>query len=94
MTEIPGRIRTCVGCRTERPKNEMLRVARGADGVIAIDTTGRRQGRGAYICPDPECLRAAVKKKALSRALKHHVGNEIYAMMEQWCADRENTSGR
>ena len=85
MTAVPGRIRTCVGCRAERPKNEMLRVVRGADGVIAVETNGRLQGRGAYICPNPECLNAAVKKKALSRALKRPVGNEIYAMIEPFC---------
>ena len=84
----------CVGCRAERPKSEMVRVVRGADGVIAIDSTGRMQGRGAYICHDPECLRAAIKKKALSRALKHPVGGEIYAMIEPLCGAQRNASGQ
>ena len=94
MTEILKRIRTCVGCRAERPKNEMLRVVKVSGGVITMDTTGRQQGRGAYLCPDTECLRMAVKKKALSRALRHPVGNEIYAMMEQLCSSRGNAAGR
>lgn len=94
MTGIARRVRTCVGCRAERPKNEMLRVVRGTDGVIAIDATGRMQGRGAYICPDAECLRAAVRKKALARALKHPVGNEIYAMAESLCPAEGNAAGR
>ena len=94
MTEVRRRVRTCVGCRAERPKNEMLRVVRSADGAIAIDTNGRLQGRGAYICPDLGCLRAAVKKKALSRALKYPVGNEIYSMMEQLCSARGNADGQ
>ena len=88
------RVRKCVGCMAGRPKNEMLRVVRGIDGVIAIDATGRRQGRGAYICPNPECLRAAVKKKALSRALKHPVGDEIYAMIEPLCSTEGNAAGQ
>ena len=93
MTEVAKRVRMCVGCRAERPKNEMLRVVRGADGVVEMDTIGRLQGRGAYLCPDLECLRAAIKKKALPRALKHPVGNEIYAMIEPLCSDRGNAAG-
>jgi len=92
MTEVKRRIRKCVGCGAERPKNEMLRVVRGINGVIAIDSTGRSQGRGAYLCPNPECLRTAIKKKALSRALKHPVGNEIYALIEPLCSAEENES--
>ena len=92
MTEVVKRVRTCVGCRAERPKNEMLRVVRGVDGVIAVDTAGRLQGRGAYLCFNPECLRVAVKKKALSRALRHPVGSEIYSMMEPLCCARENAA--
>ena len=94
MTEAPRRVRRCVGCRAERPKNEMLRVVRGVDGAVAIDATGRLQGRGAYICPDSECLRAAIKKKALSRALKHPVEGEIYAMMEPLCSPENNADGQ
>ena len=94
MTEVVRRVRKCVGCGAERPKHEMLRVVRGTDGVISIDTTGRQQGRGAYICPNPECLRGAVKKKALSRALKHPLGSEIYVMMEQLCSAEGNAAGQ
>ena len=94
MTEIVKRVRKCVGCGAERPKNEMLRVVRGKDGVIAIDTAGRLQGRGAYICPNADCLKTAVKKKALSRALKHPVENEIYAMIAPLCSTEGNAAGQ
>ncbi|MCL2683824.1 MAG: YlxR family protein [Synergistaceae bacterium] len=88
------RVRKCVACGAERHKNEMLRIVRRTDGVIALDTTGRLQGRGAYICPSPECLGAAVKKKALSRALKHPVENEIYAVIEPLCRAEGNPDGQ
>ena len=67
----PRRIpqRTCVGCRTVRPKRELIRVVRRPTGEIEVDFTGKVPGRGAYICPDVECLRAAVKGDALIETL-------------------------
>ena len=70
----------------------MLRIVRGLDGAIVVDSTGRLHGRGAYICPTPNCLSTAVKKKALSRALKHPVENEIYAILELLCAAEGNAA--
>src|SRR6266852_4865096 len=77
----PGRVgtRTCVACRQEAGKGSLVRVVRGADGAAAVDTTGRAQGRGAYLHRDPACLEIARKKKALERALKATVGAEVWA---------------
>lgn len=62
-------VRMCVACRQSKPKNELVRVVRTAEGEIALDATGRKPGRGAYICKSTECLKKAKKTKALDRAL-------------------------
>jgi len=70
-------VRTCVGCRTARPKKELIRVVRDPDGELHVDPTGKKSGRGAYICPDENCLDAAVKGKRLERALERPVPDEL-----------------
>jgi uncharacterized protein len=62
--------RSCVACRTPRPKRELLRIVRTPDGTVTVDETGRLAGRGAYICRTEACLDKAITKGALSRALK------------------------
>ena len=62
--------RTCVACRSLRPKREMVRVVRTPDGPVEIDPTGKRSGRGAYVCRLRDCWQVAVRRKALDRALK------------------------
>ncbi len=62
--------RTCVGCGAKRPKVELLRVVRSPEGKVFLDLSGKRSGRGAYICPNIDCFRKAVKRKALQRSLK------------------------
>jgi predicted RNA-binding protein YlxR (DUF448 family) len=74
----PRRARKCAGCGLERTKTEMLRVVRAPDGAVSIDTSGRAQGRGAYICRNAECLDRAVKKNAFSRVLKCPVDRSFY----------------
>ena len=71
-------IRQCVGCRTQRPKRELTRVVRSPEGEISIDSRGKKPGRGAYVCRDPECLKKAIKSKALSRALDTPIPEEIF----------------
>ncbi|MGI6037692.1 MAG: RNase P modulator RnpM [Limnochordia bacterium] len=75
----PKRIpsRTCVGCRTVKAKKEMWRIVREPTGNISFDETGKRSGRGAYICPSPQCLAEALKSKALSRALQTEIPPEV-----------------
>lgn len=62
-------IRTCVACRTARNKRDLVRIVRTTDGVVELDATGKLSGRGAYLCPQVECLKTAVKRRALNRAL-------------------------
>src|SRR4051794_41529985 len=62
--------RTCVACRSQRPKREMVRVVRAPDGTVGVDLTGKRSGRGAYLCLQPGCWQTALKRHALDKALK------------------------
>jgi uncharacterized protein len=62
--------RTCVACRQTSAKRQLVRVVRGVDGSVAIDPTGKRSGRGAYLCDSAECWQAALKRGILVRALK------------------------
>jgi predicted RNA-binding protein YlxR (DUF448 family) len=62
-------VRTCVACRTERQKRDFVRVVRAPDGTVSVDSTGRVNGRGAYLCADGSCWAAALKKKSIERAL-------------------------
>lgn len=71
-------MRMCVGCREMKPKKELLRVVRTTLGEVRIDSTGKLNGRGAYICPNSDCLNKAQKIRALERALEHKVDNEVF----------------
>lgn len=71
-------MRQCVGCRQMKPKRELTRVVRSPEGELSIDGRGKKPGRGAYVCPDPECLKKAIRSKALARALDTPVPEEIY----------------
>jgi predicted RNA-binding protein YlxR (DUF448 family) len=62
--------RTCVGCRQVRPKGSLLRLARGPDGVVTVDRTGRAAGRGAYVCRQPRCVKEMLKPGRLGRAFR------------------------
>lgn len=76
-------MRTCVGCRTVKPKKELIRIVRTPEAAVEIDTTGKRSGRGAYICPSIECLQNAIKKRQLERALNIRIEPEIQVILEQ-----------
>lgn len=76
------RPRTCVGCGKEKDKRELVRVARSPRGHVAVDITGKAPGRGAYICPDRECLLRAKKKKGLEKALRTEITPEVYSQLE------------
>ena len=69
--------RTCLGCREVRNKNELVRIVRTPEGEVILDAKGRANGRGAYICSNAECLRKAVRTKALERALKVEIPEAI-----------------
>lgn len=76
-------MRMCTGCRQRNPKKEMIRVVRNAEGVVGIDKTGKASGRGAYICPRPECLQAAVRSKALEKALEAAIDASLYERLKE-----------
>ena len=75
-------IRQCTACRTGKPKRELLRIVRSPEGNISVDFTGKANGRGAYICHDPACLTKARKIRALERAFKCAIADEVFAALE------------
>jgi len=79
VKKIP--IRTCIGCNESKPKRELIRIVKTSDGDVSIDLTGKKNGRGAYICPSVSCLEKAIKTKRLSRAFEMPIENELYEKM-------------
>ena len=75
--------RQCIGCGEMKNKKEMLRVLKTTDEQIIIDATGRKNGRGAYICPSMDCYKKAVKNKGLERSLKMAIPKEVYEALEK-----------
>ena len=75
-------MRKCSGCGAMKPKKELVRVVKSPQGEISLDLTGKKSGRGAYICPDLNCLQAARKAKRLERALECATPAEVYDAME------------
>ena len=81
VKKIPQRL--CIGCGEMKNKKEMIRVLKTAEDGIVIDETGRKNGRGAYICPSMDCFRKAVKGKGLERSLKMAIPKEVYETLEK-----------
>ena len=75
--------RQCMGCRERKAKRDMIRVVRGTDGTVSLDFGGKKNGRGAYICPDPECLKKAIRSKSLDRSLEVTIPQEVYDRLEK-----------
>ena len=71
-------MRQCVGCREMKPKKELIRVVKSPEGTLSLDFRGKAPGRGAYLCPDPACLKRAMKSKALERGFEIPIPQEIY----------------
>lgn len=70
-------MRQCVGCREMKSKKELFRIIKTAENEILLDVTGKKNGRGAYICPNEECLLQAIKSKGLERSLKTAIPQEV-----------------
>ena len=70
--------RQCMGCRERKAKRDMIRVVRTTEGTVTLDFGGKLNGRGAYVCPDPECLKKAQRSKALERSLEVAIPEEVY----------------
>lgn len=84
-------MRQCVGCGEMKNKKEMLRVIKTSEEEILLDTTGKKNGRGAYICPNEECLKKAIKSKGLERSLKTAIPQEV---IENLTKEMENIAAR
>lgn len=80
-------MRMCNGCGEMKPKKELIRVVKSKEGDISLDLTGKKAGRGAYICHNPECLQKARKARRLEKAFSAKIPNEIYDEMEQQLKD-------
>lgn len=76
-------LRQCVGCREMKPKRELIRVVRSPEGEITLDFKGKAPGRGAYLCPDGQCLKRARKAKALERAFSLQIPGEVWDTLER-----------
>ena len=76
-------LRKCVGCQAMKSKKELLRILRREDGTVCLDLTGRANGRGAYLCPDVECLRRARKSGSIARSLKTAIPEETFDALER-----------
>ena len=81
MKKIP--MRMCTGCGEMKPKRELIRVVKSPEGKIALDKTGRLPGRGAYVCPDLECLKKARKTRRLERVFSSAIPEEVYDALEK-----------
>ena len=81
VKKIP--LRQCIGCGEMKSKKEMIRVIKTAEGEILLDATGRKNGRGAYLCPSMECFKKAVKGRGLERSFKMAIPKEVYETLEK-----------
>ena len=81
MKKIPQR--SCIVCRTKKDKNELIRIVRNQTNEIIIDESGKKPGKGAYICDSIECLEKGIKSKALKRALEVEIPEEIYENLRE-----------
>ncbi|MBO5180025.1 MAG: YlxR family protein [Clostridia bacterium] len=76
MKKVP--LRRCLGCFESKPKNELIRVVKSKEGEITLDKTGKKQGRGAYICYNKDCLEKVIKTKKLDKEFDTLISNDIY----------------
>ena len=81
VKKIP--LRQCIGCGEMKSKKEMIRVIKTAEDQILLDATGRKNGRGAYLCPSMECFKKAVKGRGLERSFKMAIPREVYETLEK-----------
>ena len=85
VKKIP--LRQCIGCGEMKSKKEMIRVIKTAEDQILLDATGRKNGRGAYLCPSMECFKKAVKGRGLERSFKMAIPREVYETLEKEMED-------
>ena len=88
MNQQPKKVRKiperqCMGCNEKKPKRELLRIVRTPEGTVELDFTGRKNGRGTYICQDVNCLKKVRKSKRLERTLEVEIPDAVYAALEE-----------
>lgn len=81
MKKIP--MRQCIGCGTQKSKNELIRIIKTDEGKVILDKSGRKNGRGAYLCDDIKCLEITIKKKGLDRSFKEAVPDTVYEELKK-----------
>lgn len=81
-------MRKCVGCNESKSKKELVRIVRSPEGDISLDTTGKKSGRGAYICPSADCLKKAVKSKRIDKILEVTVPVSVYEDAERMLTEQ------
>lgn len=80
-------MRKCMGCNEMKPKKELVRVVRSKEGEVSLDLTGKKPGRGAYLCKDLSCLKKARKSKRIEKVLEVSISPELYDTMESEISD-------
>lgn len=85
VKKIPARL--CLGCQQQFPKKELLRIVKSPEGEFSVDDSGRKPGRGAYICRNMECLQKAMKSHGLERSFKGAIERSVYKELEQQLQD-------
>lgn len=86
-------LRQCLGCREMKPKRELVRVVRSPEGTVSLDLKGKAPGRGAYVCRNPECLRKALRAKAIARSLSVEIPPELYDVLTRQMEEDHGTEG-
>lgn len=84
-------LRMCSGCGEMKPKKELVRVVKSKENEISLDLTGKKAGRGAYVCSNLECLKKARKARRLERAFSSKIPDEVYDEMERQLAEQAET---
>ncbi len=83
MTVKKVPMRTCIACRSEKPKKELIRIVKNKEGEYAVDRTGKLNGRGAYVCDDKACFEKVIKRKLLNHVFGVEVPQEVYLTVEE-----------
>ena len=83
--------RQCMGCRERKNKRELIRVVRSPEGNVGLDFGGKLNGRGAYLCPNPECLKRAIRSKALDRSLEVTIPEEVIVRLQKEMEQQHGT---
>lgn len=85
-------LRQCLGCREMKPKPELVRVVRSPEGTVSVDLRGKAPGRGAYVCRSADCLKKALRSKALSRSLGAEIPPDLYDTLAQQMEESDGTT--